>query len=131
MYEYSAKVLRVIDGDTLEVSIDVGFNVHVHECVRLMGINTPEITGSKAKDPAVKSAGLASKAFVESWVAATEGNVVLASYDVKSVLGTLNSPDVKKLKQEKYGRWLAILTSKADNSVLNNLLVKQGLASEM
>lgn len=119
MFEYYAKVLRVVDGDTLEVSIDVGFNVHVHECVRLLGINTPEISGAKAKDPAVKTAGLASKAFVESWVASTKGEVILSSYDAK------------KLKQEKYGRWLAELRSTTDGSVLNNLLVAQGLATEM
>ncbi len=119
MYDYAAKVLRVVDGDTLEVSIDIGFNVHIRETVRLLGINTPEISGVKSKDPAIKSAGLASKAFVESWLAATSGDVILTSYDAK------------KLKQEKYGRWLAEVTSKADRSVLNDLLVTKGLAIAM
>jgi micrococcal nuclease len=42
MYEYNAKVLRVVDGDTVDVLIDVGFSTFKKERVRLHGINTPE-----------------------------------------------------------------------------------------
>mgnify|MGYP001304981027 FL=1 len=42
MYEYKAKVLRVVDGDTVDVLIDVGFSTFKKERVRLHGINTPE-----------------------------------------------------------------------------------------
>ena len=43
MYEYKAKVLRVVDGDTVDVDIDLGFGIWMHrERVRMMGIDTPE-----------------------------------------------------------------------------------------
>ena len=43
MYEYRAKILRVVDGDTVDVDIDLGFGVWMHkERVRMMGIDTPE-----------------------------------------------------------------------------------------
>ena len=59
MYEYKAKVLRVVDGDTVDVDIDLGFGVWMHkERVRMMGIDTPE---SRTRDLVEKAFGLASK----------------------------------------------------------------------
>ena len=53
MYEYRCKVLRVVDGDTVDVDIDLGFGVWMHkERVRIMGIDTPE---SRTKDLVEKS----------------------------------------------------------------------------
>ena len=60
MYEYKAKVLRVVDGDTVDVDIDLGFGIWMHrERVRMMGIDTPE---SRTRDKVEKAFGLASKA---------------------------------------------------------------------
>lgn len=60
MYEYKCKVLRVIDGDTVDVDIDLGFGVWLRkERVRIMGIDTPE---SRTRDKVEKKFGLASKA---------------------------------------------------------------------
>ena len=60
MYEYKCKVLRVVDGDTVDVDIDLGFGVWMHkERVRMMGIDTPE---SRTRDKVEKAFGLASKA---------------------------------------------------------------------
>jgi micrococcal nuclease len=42
MYEYKAKVVKILDGDTMDVSIDLGFDVWVYQRVRLIGINTAE-----------------------------------------------------------------------------------------
>ena len=42
MYEYNAEVRRVVDGDTVDVTIDCGFNIHIKERVRLSGIDAPE-----------------------------------------------------------------------------------------
>ena len=42
MYEYQATVTSVIDGDTIEVAIDLGFHVTIHERVRIYGVDTPE-----------------------------------------------------------------------------------------
>jgi micrococcal nuclease len=59
MYEYKCKVLRVVDGDTVDVDIDLGFGVWMHkERVRMMGIDTPE---SRTRDLVEKAFGLASK----------------------------------------------------------------------
>ena len=59
MYEYKCKILRVVDGDTVDIDIDLGFGIWVHkERVRMMGIDTPE---SRTRDLVEKQFGLASK----------------------------------------------------------------------
>ena len=59
MYEYKCKILRVVDGDTVDVDIDLGCGVWMHkERVRMMGIDTPE---SRTRDKVEKAFGLASK----------------------------------------------------------------------
>ena len=45
MYEYRARITRVIDGDTVEAEIDLGFRVSLEVVLRLVGINTPEVHG--------------------------------------------------------------------------------------
>jgi micrococcal nuclease len=59
MYEYSAQVLRVVDGDTVDLAIDLGFFVYIRERVRLLGIDTPEI---RTKDLEEKRRGYAAAA---------------------------------------------------------------------
>ena len=49
MKKYNAKLIRIIDGDTIDAEIDVGFDVFVRKRIRLWGINTPE-TRSRDKD---------------------------------------------------------------------------------
>lgn len=64
MYKYRCKVLRVVDGDTVDVDIDLGFGIWVHrERIRVMGIDTPE---SRTRDLTEKAFGLAAKEFVKS-----------------------------------------------------------------
>lgn len=59
MYEYRVKVNRVVDGDTVDVDIDLGFNIVLtDERVRIMGIDTPE---SRTSDDVEKVFGLAAK----------------------------------------------------------------------
>ena len=58
MFEYNAEVLRVVDGDTLDARIDLGFDVHVNKRIRLMGIDTWE---SRTRDQEEKAKGLAAK----------------------------------------------------------------------
>ena len=59
MYEYRAKVKRVVDGDTVDVDIDLGFGIWMkQERVRMMGIDTPE---SRTRDKVEKAFGLAAK----------------------------------------------------------------------
>jgi len=63
MYEYKVKILRVVDGDTVDVDIDLGFGVWLKkERVRIMGIDTPE---SRTRDKVEKKFGMAAKKWVK------------------------------------------------------------------
>ena len=66
MYEYSCKIVRVVDGDTVDVDIDLGFGVWMHkERIRLHGIDTPE---SRTRDLEEKKYGLLAKEQIESFI---------------------------------------------------------------
>ena len=88
MYEYNCTVNRIVDGDTIDVTLDLGFSVLYKSRVRLYGIDTPE---SRTRDKDEKVRGLLSKEFLKQAVA-----------DEKVVLKT-------KLKDSrgKFGRVLA------------------------
>lgn len=116
MFEYRAKVLRVIDGDTLLVEIDLGFNTILRDKVRLYGVNTPETHGPKAKTE--KVAGEAAAAFVAAWLASNL-EVVLRSHDARAV------------GQEKYGRWLAVVSPVGGGKSLNDELISAGHAVKL
>ena len=63
MHEYKCKILRIVDGDTVDVDIDLGFGVWLHkERIRMMGIDTPE---SRTSDKEEKVYGMLSKNFVK------------------------------------------------------------------
>ena len=63
MYEYRTKVVRVVDGDTVDVDIDLGFGVWLRKSrIRLLGVDTPE---SRTRDKEEKKYGLAAKAFLK------------------------------------------------------------------
>ena len=64
MYEYSCRIVRVVDGDTVDVDIDLGFDMWLKkQRIRLYGVDTPE---SRTRDLVEKKYGLAAKSFVES-----------------------------------------------------------------
>ena len=60
MYEYNCTVNRIVDGDTIDVTLDLGFSVLYKSRVRLYGIDTPE---SRTRDKDEKVRGLLSKEF--------------------------------------------------------------------
>ena len=63
MYEYNCKIVRVIDGDSIIIDIDLGFSHWIHgERIRLYGVDTPEC---RSRDAEEKAAGLLAKEFVE------------------------------------------------------------------
>ena len=65
MYEYKCKMVKVVDGDTVDVDIDLGFGVWMRDQrIRLYGIDTPE---SRTSDDQEKVYGLAAKDFVVKW----------------------------------------------------------------
>jgi len=105
-YEYTAVVTRVVDGDTYDLTIDLGFHVSVRERIRLRGIDTPEIYHPSC--PAEKQHGQQAKAFAESQVLGRQ--VVLKTY---------------KDRTGKYGRWLGDIILQ-DGSSLVSLLVING-----
>ena len=74
MYEYNAKCLRVVDGDTIDVMIDLGFSTWKKVRVRLDGINTPE---SRTRDLEEKKRGLAAKARLQDIMDLNESELLL------------------------------------------------------
>ena len=105
LYQYQAKILKVIDGDTIKVEFDLGFHIKFSETIRLFGINTPEIHGIN------KDNGIKSKLRVEQ----------LLPVGIMVVIETI------KDEKEKYGRYLAKIHL-ADGTILNEVLINEGLA---
>ena len=66
MYEYKAKLVKIVDGDTVDVDIDLGFGVWLkNQRIRIMGIDTPE---SRTSDPVEKKYGILAKEQVEKYL---------------------------------------------------------------
>ena len=79
MFEYKAKITRVIDGDTVDAMIDLGFSVHRKIRIRLHGINTPE---SRTKDLEEKERGLQAKYRLRDILEEYDYEVDLKSYGI-------------------------------------------------
>ena len=112
MYEYRAQVLRVVDGDTVDVLIDCGFSTFRKERVRLYGIDAPE---SRTRDKIEKAAGLAAKARLQELIKNTEKKVI-----IKTELD----------KKGKYGRILGVIWDENKKKNFNNMLVSEGHAKK-
>ena len=70
MFEYKCKLVRVVDGDTVDIDIDLGFGVWLRkQRIRMYGIDTPE---SRTRDLEEKKYGLAAKEFLKKWTGAGE-----------------------------------------------------------
>lgn len=74
LFHYKATVERIIDGDTIDVVLDLGFDIHMKARIRFAGINAPE---SRTRNPIEKEAGLAAKRYVESWCKDGDENVIV------------------------------------------------------
>jgi micrococcal nuclease len=111
MYEYRVKqVLKVVDGDTIDVIIDLGFDVAFTSRVRLAGIDTPE---SRTKDKREKILGLEVKDYLKK---ALDGatDIVIRTEKADS--------------SEKYGRILGWIFINRETDSLNLQLVNKGYA---
>ena len=106
MYTYKAKLDRVVDGDTVDANIDLGFDITIHKRIRLAGIDSPE---SRTRDLEEKQRGLASKDRLIDLL--KDGEFTLESKEVG-----------------KYGRVLGVLL--IDDLNINNTLVEEGYAVE-
>jgi micrococcal nuclease len=106
MYIYNAKLDRVVDGDTVDATVDLGFDTWKFIRIRLVGINTPE---SRTRDLEEKARGLAAKDFVVDMFAKHNDTFILESQGVG-----------------KYGRCLGNIFFGDQN--LNDLLITEGHA---
>ena len=87
MYEYKAKLIKVVDGDTVDAMIDCGFSVFRKERIRLKGINAPE---SRTRDKEEKKKGLAAKARLQELIKDGKNEfIVKTSLDKKGKYGRL------------------------------------------
>ncbi len=87
MYEYRCKIDRVVDGDTVDVDIDLGFGIWLRkERVRLYGIDTPE---SRTRDLEEKKYGLAAKSFVQSFLSVGSMQTLRTQKDDKGKFGRI------------------------------------------
>lgn len=88
-YEYNCKITRIVDGDTMDCDIDLGFGVWIHkERVRIYGIDTPE---SRTRDLVEKRFGLAAKDFAKKFLLDHNPEVTLVckEYDAKGKFGRI------------------------------------------
>ena len=87
LYHYKATVDRVIDGDTIDVTLDLGFDISYRGRIRFQGINAPE---SRTRDAVEKQAGLAAKRYVEDWTSGLENRVIIqTSLDDRGKFGRI------------------------------------------
>jgi micrococcal nuclease len=111
MYEYYVrKVENVVDGDTIDVLIDLGFDILFQSRVRLAGIDTPE---SRTKDLKEKALGLESKEYLKKQLK-----------DAKSVVIKTE----KMNSTEKFGRILGWIYVNGDTVSLNDKMINDGYA---
>ena len=108
MYEYNVKVIKIIDGDTIDVDIDLGFNtVLVKQRIRLFGIDTPE---SRTRNKEEKKRGLLSKAYLAS----------------KCPVGS--TIRLRSHERGKFGRILGDIFEYNKTTSINDELVEEGYA---
>lgn len=106
MWYYRARIDRVVDGDTIDVEIDLGFHVHTRQRLRLGRIDTPE-----RGQPGFELA----KAVVEDWLAAAAGMAMSTDWPLR----------VATAKTGKYGRWIAEVYDLSGTN-LNRVLIQNG-----
>ena len=111
MFEYYVKkVTKVVDGDTIDVDIDLGFDISFSSRVRLAGIDTPE---SRTSDKAEKALGLEAKAYLKHEIEAAKSVVIKTE---------------KMDSSEKYGRILGWVFLDGAEVSLNEKMIKDGYA---
>ena len=106
MYEYECKIVRVVDGDTIDVDISLGFGLWIHgESIRLFGVDCPEC---RSQDKEEKAAGIAAKKFVTRRLQPS-GTYTLSTQG-----------------KGKFGRYLGVISDEAGS--VNDALIENHLA---
>jgi micrococcal nuclease len=109
MYEYQAWIERIVDGDTVDVLIDLGFDVHMKQRIRLDGIDTPE---TRTTDLTEKQCGKLAQKFVED----------------RLLLGNAYKLNTTLDNEGKFGRVLGVFTLES-GEILGDLLMQNHLAA--
>ena len=117
MYNYNATCTRVVDGDTVDAMIDLGFGVHVKKRIRLAGINAPE---SRTRDKQEKILGLAAKERLKNMMDGVDGSFELESQELGKYGRVLGRLHIDKLDGKD------VITKVC----INDSLVKEGYAVE-
>ena len=125
MYEYSCKIVRVVDGDTVDVDIDLGFGMWMHkERIRLHGIDTPE---SRTRDLVEKKFGLEAKKMVETYMPVGSTQTLVTVQDKAGKFGR-----TRQWSRGKFGRILGkfkIYDAKEDRqTTLNEWMIENHYA---
>ncbi len=108
MWTYRATCLRVVDGDTVDARLDLGFHVFMEQRLRLAGIDTDEM---RSPDPATRARALIAK------------ERLAALLPVGSVFTVTTETDPR----DKFGRWLGRIST-PDVPEVNELMIREGLA---
>ena len=103
---YPCRVTNVVDGDTVDLEVDLGFCVRISVRMRLLGIDTAEVRGAERQQ------GLEAKSFVKAWTKGAAGEFPFL---------------LTSSKKDSFGRWLGTL-SRPGGEVLNETLVERGFA---
>lgn len=108
MYQYKIKeILKVVDGDTVDITIDLGFDVTVKQRVRLDGIDAPEHISS---NPEEKKLASESKEYLENWLKNQKDLIISTT------------------KDDKYGRILAKISTSDNKICINEEMIRLGYA---
>jgi len=108
MYQYKIKTIKkIVDGDTIDVDIDLGFGITLSHKVRLKGINAAE---TKTKNLEEKAEGVKARLWLEKELS-REGKWIIDTY-----------------KEDKYGRILGTLYLVGDPVTVNERMLNEGIA---
>lgn len=104
MYEYEAAVVRVVDGDTVDVDVDVGFSITSRQRLRVLGIDTPEL---RSRDETERASAREATTATKDWLDSCGGKV-----------------RIRTSKADAFGRYLAeILDPATDQTLTDHLLL--------
>lgn len=112
MYTYACKVVNVVDGDTIDILLDLGFEIKMRERVRLIDVDTPEVFGRNAVPEGTKATE-----FTKKWI------------DDRSTSGRFVYVSKRYNARDKYGRSLGTLIWTGNDAIsesLNDAIVASG-----
>jgi len=135
VFEYSARILRCVDSDTVDALVDLGMNVHVKERLRFLGVNCPETFGVRKDSEEYKAGKEMLVWLIQQLCPGMPGDDAyhLAHNEAgdmrEQAVGTVRIRTHKD-KKGKYGRYLAEVFVGDDTESINAKLIKMGFGAE-